>query len=259
MDVKTNKNKVFVAFVISLGLIVSLVFTFVSGAFFKTSKTATGTLSFGSGIRANVTNLSADTQNISDKAATLNLLVTNYNGTSYASENPAFKELKVENFTSVSQNEYMVIANPTITPAEKTTNYYMRAKWLVKVEAGEVEGAMTYSEVALENLATDANIASLPTFLSTSWVLYEGYYYNVADGITEVTNTSSLNVNTFDTTESATQKTVTFFDATSNGDRVTFVDDGFNLDVTGLSIELVIEVVEANPSFANSTWGIALA
>lgn len=241
MDVKTNKNKAkaFVAFVISLGLIISLVFTFVSGAFFKTSKTATGTLTFGSGIRATVTNLSAEAKSISDKTATLTLLVTDYNGTSYTSEDPAYKELKVENFENVSQSEYMVIANPTITPAEKTTDYYLRAKWLVKVEAGEVEGAMTYTEVALENLEADANIASLPTFLSTSWVLYDGYYYNVKADVTEITNTNDLNVNTYDTTDSATQKTITFFDTTSNGDRITFVDDNFNIDVTGLSIEQI--------------------
>lgn len=262
MDIKSKKNKVFISFVISLLLCITLIFTFVSGAFFKTSKTATGTLSFGSGIRANVTNLSATSQNISDKSATLNLLVTNYNGTSYESEVPAYKELTTTNFSGVSQNEYMVIANPTITPAEKTVSYYLRAKWLVKVESGVIDGVMQYTEVSLENLAIEANITSLPVFLSSSWFLNtDGYYYNIADGASSLNSTDNLNVNSYNEEPEAIQKSVTFFDSTANentGDRVIFVDDGFNLEITGLSIELVIEVVEANASFANSTWGINL-
>ena len=243
LKLKFNSRKLTSFISLCLFVLFTLTLTFTSLAWSLDKKFAGGVIKFGDiGIEAVVKNLTSSSVSGSGTslgtAADFHLYIGSYNDTLNNTNYDTAKELDKSFFNNVKQGDSLTILNPSIEPSKNTTSYFLRSRWQVKVNNIEIP----------ENNLEQANVLSLPQF-SSEWVKKGDFYYYVGTEKDIVTDASDLKLNNYNTTSSGEVK---FFDESEL--KIKIVDDGFDINIEEIEVNLIFEVIEANLSYVNTEW-----
>lgn len=234
-------------------LLISVLAVYFSGAWFKATRKAQGSIEFVEGIKFDYVGLYKEAETASN--ASLKLQTTDN------------QVLEIKNVTS---NQVFNLKNPTITPKENTVAFYLRAKleykFYFKANESSAEKLLddtTREEFLSTTTAYEKNGApfvanneydlfeNLPSFADSFVKIGDWFYLGTANSGAATLQDVNLTKNFYNNENT---KSVPIFKQTNNEIKIA-MDDSINygekMPFTKLEILLVVEAVEEN---ALSTW-----
>lgn len=190
---KTNTKKIQIWLICIICFLFAVLLTFsVTAAYFGRNRTFEGTLEFSSGIKINYSNV----EDNGNKGFTLLKLG---NKTTIDSFNGRDLTKLDEDSSNVASSDIFYIANPEISPAEDTIEYYLRIKvqFLTTIQDGASVRDREMTSAEIRNVFGNENPVEInqTTAESIGFVFKDGYYYLTNAGETNVNGYESLRLN----------------------------------------------------------------
>lgn len=257
MQIKKQRKAIIITSIILAFLIIALITTYFTGAWFVLKRKAVGSLEFVDGIKINYEGLYQDSS--TPTSTTLKLAYL---------DNLQLQPLEE---TNVMSNMSYNLANPTLSAKEGTVAYFLRVKFNIKFYFKNSSG----TEVLLTDANRDEFIAtttnykkndvnfvvaneqdlfiSLPKLDTTNFVEYNGWYYlGNAEGNVESFSDIILTKNEYKGDET---QIYSIFKPDTNNKILIQLDDsidyGENMPFTKVEFSLDIQAVE---ELAVSNW-----
>ena len=191
---KTNTKKIQIWLICIICFLFAILLAFsVTAAYFGRNRSFEGTLEFSSGIKIDYSNV----EDNGDKSFTLLKLGNKATIGSFNGNNLTKLD---ENSSDVASSDIFYIANPEISPAQETIEYYLRIKvqFLTTVQDGATVRDREMTAREIKNVFGTENPISvnLATVESIGFIYKDGYYYLTKAGETSVNGYESLHLNT---------------------------------------------------------------
>lgn len=262
MQNKKQRNAIIIAIAVLACLLIVLLATYFSGAWFVAKRKAEGSLQFVDGIKINYAGLYEDSSTPSSSNLKLAYLV----------EKPSGEvELNPLEETNVMSSMVYSLANPTLSAKEGTVPFYLRTRFNIKFYFKNASGeeVLLTDENRDEFIATTLNyrkndapyviinerdlFLSLPVFDTTKFVEYNGWYYlGSAEGAVASLEDITLIKNEYNGEET---QAYTIFKLDENEKVLIQLDDeidyGENMPFTKIEFSLDIQAIE---ELAISNW-----
>ena len=263
MQSKRQIKAIIITIAILACLLIALIATYFSGAWFVATRKAEGSLEFVEGIKIDYAGLYEENTTPSNSNLKLAYLVEKTSGE---------VELKPLEETNVMSSMVYSLANPTLSAKENTVPFYLRVKFNIKFYFKNASGE--------EVLLTDANRAeflaktteyekngvpypisselnlfeSLPEFDASKFVKFgDWYYFGTAEG--DVTTLADITLTKNEYNGEETPK-VSIFKLNADNKVLIKMDDsidyGENMPFTKIEFSLDIQAIE---ELAISVWG----
>lgn len=258
---RRNKIIIIVAAILAC-LLIALLATYFSGAWFVAIRNAEGSLEFVEGIKIDYSGLYEENTTSTNSNLKLAYLEAKANGEF---------ELKALEETNVMSSTIYSLANPTISAKEGTVPYYLRVKFNIKFyfKNSSGEEVLLTDENRAEFIATTSHylkdnnpfivtnekdlFVSLPQFDSAEFVQYGDWFYLGTAGET-VASLEDINLTKNEYKSEDTQK-VEIFTKDANNKILIQMDDsidyGENMPFTKIEFSLDIQAIE---ELAISVW-----
>ena len=235
---KTNTKKIQIWLICIICFLFAILLAFsVTAAYFGRNRSFEGTLEFSSGIKI-------DYSNVEDNGNNLTKLD--------------------ENSSDVASSDIFYIANPTISPAQNTIEYYLRIKmqFLTTVQDGATVRDREMTAREIKNVFGTENPISVnqTTEESIGFIYKDGYYYLTKAGETSVNGYESLHLNTSEQSggvylfkSDGVNQSVNYFEL-----KLAEIVDEYLVDNFKLSIK--IEAIDASSNSGaviDDVWNIA--
>ena len=190
---KTNTKKIQIWLICIICFLFAVLLALsVTAAYFGRNRSFEGTLEFSSGIKINYSNVEEN----GNKGFTLLKLG---NKATIGSFNGRDLTKLDEDSSNVASSDIFYIANPEISPAEDTIEYYLRIKvqFLTTIQDGASVRDREMTSAEIINVFGNANPVEVnqTTAESIGFVLKDGYYYLTNAGETDVNGYESLRLN----------------------------------------------------------------
>lgn len=262
MQSKRQKRAIIIIAVVLACLLIALLATYFSGAWFVATRKAEGSLDFVEGIKINYEGLYEESITPSNSNLKLAYLVEKSSGD---------LELKPLEETNVMSNTVYSLANPTLSAKEGTVPYYLRVKFNIKFYFKNSMGdeVLLTDENRAEFIATTAHFIKnnspfvvtnekdlflrLPEFDSSKFVQLGDWFY-LGNAEETVSSLSDITLTKNEYNGEETQKVEIFKKDADNKILIQMddsIDYGENMPFTKIEFSLDIQAIE---ELAISVW-----
>lgn len=254
---KTNTKKIQIWLICIICFLFAVLLSLsVTAAYFGRNRSFGGTMEFSSGIKINYLNVN-DNGNKSFSLLKLGnkSTIADFNGTNLTKLD--------EDSNNVSSADIFYLANPSISPAEGTIEYFVRIKIEFKttIQNGATVSDRIMTSAEIENVFGNVNPVEINKTTSDSigFIYKDGYYYLTKAGITEISSYDDLFLNKESNTSvylfksNGVNQGVNYFEL-----KLAEIVDEYLVDNFKLSISVeAIDARESSGAILSDVWQIA--